>query len=64
MTEQDADTDTDEDEDVVVINEGKQLHEITDAIAPLLAADAHHIPQPQPQSKLQPQSETQTPHTA
>lgn len=32
-------------EEEIVINEGKQLHEITDAIAPLLAADAHpHIP--------------------
>lgn len=30
-------------EEEIVINEGKQLHEITDAIAPLLAADAHHF---------------------
>lgn len=37
-------TDANEAEEIV-INEGKQLHEITDAIAPLLAADAHpHIP--------------------
>lgn len=57
-------------EEEIVINEGKQLHEITDAIAPLLAADAHpHIPHsltaspnPQPHCQwhfplqLQPQS--------